>query len=202
VASVATGLVVAIAGLVFWELFAIRGNRRQKRVAARNRSELERLRAEETLNLGRAQLNAARLQAVLDGTSDGIALFDSGLRLVQWNHPFMRAIGVEPRKDMPLDSLLREQAAAGLFGPVADVEAEIARRAGILRAGDAAGLPQVGLGSETLFLRGLPVAEGGFMLLLNGLTTWEATPLPPASTEVDVPVAPVPAAAAPAPIEW
>ena len=138
---------------------------------------------------------------VLNGSSDGIALFNSGLWLVQWNHPFLRGIGIEPRKDMPLDTMLREQAAAGLFGPLPDPEAEVARRAGILRIGDTAGVTQPGPGHETLILRGLPVAEGGFILLLNGLATWEPPPPPPASTEIDEPVASETAASA-APIEW
>jgi PAS domain-containing protein len=200
-AFVATALVLAIGALVLWELYSLRGQRRQKRVFDRNRSELERLRLEEATNVSRAQLNAARLQVVLDGTADGIALFDSGLRLVQWNHPFLRGIGTEPRKDMPLDALLRDQAAKGLFGSVSDVEAEIARRTGILRTGDPAGLPQAGPDGETLILRGLPIAEGGFILLLNGLANWVPAPPPPPSSEIDEPAAPEVAASS-GPIEW
>jgi PAS domain-containing protein len=199
-AFVATALVMAIGGLVLWELYTIRGQRRRQRIFDRNRGELQRLRLEEAGNIARAQLNAVRLQVVLDSITDGIALFDSSLRLVQWNHPFLRGIGIEPRKDMALDALLREQAAQDLFGLIDDVEAEIARRAGILRAGDAEGLPQPGPDHETLTLRGLPVAEGGFILLLNGIATWEPAPPPAPSMEIDEPAAPEPAM--PAPIEW
>jgi PAS domain-containing protein len=183
-----------------WELYSIRGHRRQKRTFDRNRSELERLRLEEAANVARAQLNAARLQVIFESVTDGIALFDSSLRLVQWNHPFLRGIGVEPRKDMPLDALLREQAAKGLFGAAADAEAEIGRRAGILRTGEAAGVSQPGPDHETLTLRGLPVAEGGFILLLNGIATWQPAPAPAASAEIDEPATPEPIT--PAPIEW
>jgi PAS domain-containing protein len=200
-AFVATALVLAIGGLVLWELYTIRAQNRRTRIFNRNRGELERLRAEEAGNTARARLNAVRLQVVLDGVADGIALFDSSLRLVQWNHPFQRGIGIEPRKDMPLDALLREQAAKGLFGPIDDIEAEIGRRAGILRAGDVAGLPQAGPDQETLILRGMPIAEGGFILLLNGIITWEPAPRPAASTEIDEPPA-APEIVTPAPIEW
>jgi PAS domain-containing protein len=199
-AFVATALVMAIGALVLWELYTVRAHRRQKRTLDRNRGELDRLRTEEVANTARAQLNAARLRVVVDNTTDGIALFDSGLRLVQWNHPFLRGIGMEPRKDIPLDTLLREQAAQGLFGPITDIEAEIARRVGILRTGDPAGLAQPGPDLETLILRGLPIAEGGFILLLSGLTTWEPAPPPLPSSEIDDPVGPE--SAAPAPIEW
>jgi PAS domain-containing protein len=200
-AFVATALVLAIGGLVLWELYTLRAHRRQKRVFDRNRNELARLRTDEAANLARAQLNAARLQVVLDSTMDGIALFDSSLRLVQWNHPFLRGIGIALRKEMPLDSLVRDQATAGVFGAVADIEAEVARRVGVLRAGDAAGLMQPGPEQENLILRGLPIQEGGFMLLLNGLSSWEPPPPPLPSTEIDAPAASEPAAAA-APIEW
>lgn len=199
-AIVATALILAIGALVLWELYTISGHRRWKRTFDRNRSELDRLRLEEAANVARAQLNAVRLQVIFESVTDGIALFDSSLRLVQWNHPFLRCIGIEPRKDMPLDALLRDQAAKGLFGSVADIEAEIGRRAGILRTGDTAGLPQPGPGGETLILRGLPVVEGGFILLLNGITTWEPAPAAAASTEIDEPGGPE--AITPAPIEW
>jgi PAS domain-containing protein len=197
-AFVATALVIAIGGFVLWELYTIRAHRRRVRLNDRNRAELERLRTEEAAYTARARLNAARLATVLESTSDGIALFDSALRLVQWNHPFLRGIGIVPRKDMPLDILLREQAALGLFGPVADLDAEIARRVGILRSGDPAGLPQPGPDNETLILRGLPINEGGFMLLLNGLISWEPAPPWPPLTEIDDPAA----APAVAPIDW
>ncbi|WP_158922359.1 PAS-domain containing protein [Acidisphaera sp. S103] len=199
-AFVASALVLAIGGLVLWELYTIRGQNRQKRIFNRIRSELDRLRTEEAGNTARARLNAVRLQVVLDSVVDGIALFDSSLRLVQWNHPFLRGIGIEPRKDMPLDALLREQAAKGLFGPLDDVEAEIGRRSGILRTGDVTGLPQPGPDDETLILRGMLIAEGGFILVLNGITTWEPAPRPAASTELDEPAAPE--IINPAPIEW
>jgi PAS domain-containing protein len=204
IAFVATALILAIGGLVLWELYTIRGYRRRKRIFDRNRSELERLRLEETSNTAKAQLNAVRLQVILDSVIDGIALFDSNLRLVQWNHPFLRGIGVEPKKDMALDALLREQAGKGLFGPTPDIEAEIARRTGILRTGDTDGLPQPGPDHETLILRGLPllgmpVTEGGFILLLNGLTTWEPVRVV-SSTEIDQPAASE--VITPAPIEW
>jgi PAS domain-containing protein len=156
-------LVLLIGGLVLWELYTIRANRRRKRTFDRNRSELERLRSGESVLTASAQLNAARLKVVVDSTTDGIALFDSGLRLVQWNHPFFRGIGVEPIQDMPLDSLLRAQATNGLFGSVPDAEAEIGRRVGILRSGDATGLPQHGPNGETLIVgagAGAPSVDG------------------------------------------
>jgi PAS domain-containing protein len=199
-ATVGSGLVLLISGIVLWEVYTIRANKRQKRVFDRTRSEMERLRGEEGVLTARAQLNAARLNMVMDITSDGIALFGSNLRLAQWNHLFHRGIGIEPKHDMQLDSLLRAQAGAGLFGQVANIEAEVSRRVAVLQSGDTAGVSQPGPDGETLILRGLPITDGGFMLLLNGLETWAPAPQPAAAPEIDEPAAPETVIAAP--IEW
>jgi PAS domain-containing protein len=195
VALVATALILFVGGLVLWELYTIQSHRRQQRIFERNRAELERLRADEAANNARTQLSTAHLRIILDNAADGVALFDSGLRLVQWNHPFLRAIGIEPRQDMALDTMLREQAAKGLLGPAADTEAEIARRVGVLRTGDRDGLPQSGPNGESLTLHGRPVSEGGFVLLVNGVAPWQ--PVPRLED-----VRPVPDRTPPLPIEW
>jgi PAS domain-containing protein len=195
-----SALILLIAGLVFWELFTVSGNRRRTRVFERNRNELERLRVEEGVLSAKARLNAARLKIVVDSTADGIALFDSNLRLVQWNHPFLRGIGIDLAQDMPLDTLLRNQAAKGLFGPVPDAEVEIARRGAVLRSGETAGVTQPGPDREILILRGLPITEGGFMLMLNGLESWEPARATPALRETQEPTVPEPATSAP--IDW
>jgi PAS domain-containing protein len=172
-ALVGTALVVLIGGLVLWELYTVRDHRRRQRILERNRGELERLRADDVMTSARAQINAARLQMVLDNTVDGIALFDSSFKLVQWNYSFRRGIGIEPRQDMPLDTLLREQISSGLLGSLANIEAEVARRADLLRTGDTSGVTQPGPDNETLVLRGFPIPEGGFVLMLGGLARWE-----------------------------
>jgi PAS domain-containing protein len=171
VASVATIVVVFVAVLVLWQLYNLGGHRRQQRIFDRNRTELERLRGNESANTAQAHLNAVRLRIVLDSAGDGVAVFDASLRLIQWNHPFLRGIGIEPRQNMALDVMLREQAAKGMFGAVTDVEAEIGRRAGVLRTGDPVGLAQPGPHRAKLTLRSVPTGEGGFVLLLAGPAT-------------------------------
>ena len=202
IAFVGSALVLAFGALVLWELYTIRSNARQQRTFERNRSELERLRGDETALSSRAGMNVARMQALLEATSDGVAMFDSSLRLVQWNHRFARGSGIDPQSEMPLDTLLRAQAMRGLFGEVTDLEAEIARRAGILRTGDGEGVQQLGPDGETLTMRGLPVSEGGFMLILNGLTSWQPMPPQAASVEVDRPAIHAEIPATPAAVEW
>jgi PAS domain-containing protein len=183
-ASIGSAVILFIGGLVLWEFYTVRGNKRRKRIFERTRTELDRLRNEDASLTARSRLNAARLQVVVDNIADGIALFDSGLRLVQWNNPFSRGIGVVPVAAMPLDGLVREQAAKGLFSAVSDVEVEIGRRVGVLRTGEGVGLAQSGPKGERLILRGLPMAEGGFMLLLSGLASLQPEPEPSALVDI------------------
>jgi hypothetical protein len=197
--AVATALVLAIGGLVLWSLATLKSGRRRQRAFERNRQELERLRAEEASNTAKAAINAARLQLVLTNGTDGIAILDAGLRLVQWNHPFRRWIGREPARDMPLDAFVREHLFKGAGETGEALEAGVARVVGSLRAGEAVELPQAGPGQDRMVLRGLPVADAGLVLLLSGFVGW--VPPPPEAPGAEAPV-PEPEPAAPAVIEW
>lgn len=138
----------------------------------------------------KARLNASQFLAILNSTTDGIALLDPTLRLVQWNQPFFQKIGTELRHEMPLDTLIRNQAANHLFDLKPDSETEIARRCGLLCVGEPAGLPQSGSDKTTLFLRGVPIAEGGLILVLNALPHWEIGPGDQQATENKARVSP------------
>jgi PAS domain-containing protein len=184
--------------VLLWEVYTTARRRRRARMVERIRGEIERLRAEEALNLSRARINATRLESVIANTSDGFALFDSGQRLVQWNVPFARGVGVELRQDMPLDDLLREQIGrAGAVAEGCDTDVEMTRRAVILRTGEAAGIPNRGPDGEALILRGLPIEQGGVVLVLNGFATWQPSPVPAGGSRVEDANAPQPAATLP-----
>jgi PAS domain-containing protein len=200
VAVIASALVVAIAGLFAWGFTTLRASRRRHREMTRDSVELERLRVDGGTNLARLQLQAARLEMLLNNGSDGVALLDSGLRLVQWNSHFTRGIGVDLREALPLDALLREQAALGLFDSVQDIEATIAARVVLLQTGNGS-VRQLGLDGQELFLRGLPIAEGGSILLLTGSAA--AAPRPaPAAEHLSRGAGAAVEVAVPAPIEW
>jgi PAS domain-containing protein len=200
-AGFATALVAAIGGLILWELYSIGRRRQRKKIYDRNKANIERLRAEEATFTERAQLSAARLHAVIANASDGLALFDSGQRLLQWNAAFARGIGFELRQEMPLDTMLREQIAqTGPESGETDSDAEVARRGGVLRTGDPAGLPVTGPDGDKLILRGLPIEQGGFILLLNGFTTWQPAPVASPQKLPDVGINPAPLS--PAPVDW
>jgi PAS domain-containing protein len=195
VGLLASGTLLVIAGIVAWAFYRNRANQRRERAYLRDSAELERLRQDEARLAERSQLQSARLRTLLEHVSDGVALVDPEQRLIRWNRRFEQGIGVPLEENQPIDAMLRQQAALGLFDPPpADPEAEIARRALALRTGEEA-VAQVALGQQDRYLRGLPVAEGGMILLLTGVAA-----MPMAVAEMDVPMpAPGPTAA---PIEW
>ena len=85
----------------------------------------------------RADDKTMQLEATLAGMSDGVAMVDGDLRLVEWNPRFPEVAGVPSsilRVGLPMEDIMRAQAEAGVFGEV-DIEAEVARRVGALRAG-------------------------------------------------------------------
>ena len=147
VAFAATATVLMITGVIAWTLYHFRANRRREVILTRNETELARLHQDEERLTERAQLQSARLRAMVENVSDGIALVDPDLRLIRWNRRFEQGIGVPLEQNMPLDAILRHQAMLGLFDPPpADVEVEVARRVADLRSGETA-VAQIAIGA-------------------------------------------------------
>lgn len=166
-AVIASGLVMLCGSAVLWALFTVRRRKQEKRRNARNLQDLAHLRAEEGSLVDKAQASAARLQALLDSTVDGIALFDRTLRLVQWNQRFFDSLAVELTLHMPLDVLLRHQVAKSQA--MVDPEPEVARQVGLLRTADPDGIAFAGPDRQSMILHGHPVADGGLMLLTRAM---------------------------------
>jgi PAS domain-containing protein len=199
VAFAASLTLLAIAGIIAWTFYRYRLNRRRESVRLREATELERLRQDEGRLTDRAQLQSARLRALVENGSDGIAMIDAELRLLRWNRRFEQGIGVPLEENMALDAILRLQASLGLFDPPRadipkDIEVEISRRVQALHAGEVS-LPQVA-GHGDRFLRGVPIPEGGLILLLTGVET-----LPRLQDAAPETAAPEVESAA-APVEW
>jgi signal transduction histidine kinase len=144
-----TVLVVSMAGLLLREEFA--GRRRHEAVARQR----------------------AILEATINGMSDGIMMVDGDLRLMAWNQRFPEYTGVPAdilRIGLPMEDILRGQVASGEFGPI-DVEAEVARRLALLRAGATMGtLERPRPGGRHIEIRRNPLPGGGFVALYTDVT--------------------------------
>ena len=84
----------------------------------------------------RADDKTTRLEATLAGMTDGVAMVDG---VCDWSNGtrYSPDCGVPARilrVGLPMEDIVRAQAAAGEFGNV-DIEAEVARRMAVLRAG-------------------------------------------------------------------
>ena len=127
------------------------------------------------LDIAKAHADAktAQLEATLDGMSDGVAMMDAQLCLVEWNRRFPEIAGV-PREllrvGLPMEDILRAQANAGQFGPV-NVEAEVARRMALLRSGGNLGaVERTRPDGRTIELRRNRLPDGGFVTLYADVT--------------------------------
>ena len=166
-------LVAGIGGLVLWTLWKLDANRRRR--SALEQAAIRLNSAQSVLETAEraAQVGMIQVRTMMASSSDGIALFDADGRLVAWNTPFAAQAGIPPdfvRIGLPLDELLRQQARAGLLGPLSDTETEIARRLAQLRtAQDLSAFTQSGAAGQDLTVRGCSTPDGGVMLILTGL---------------------------------
>ncbi len=174
VAFTASVVVVSAAGLILWEVFNLRANRRRQRNYVRAQSDLESMQTEVAMIRVRSAIARGQVATLLRISSDGVALLDAELHLIAWNQRFATECGVPPevlREGLPVDELIRQQAQAGLIGSLHSddpeaIEAEIAQRVAILRTEPAgASLPQLDTDGRHISLYVDVLPEGGGLVL-------------------------------------
>ena len=167
-------LVVAIAGLILWEIFNQRANRRRLRNYTRMQFDMESLQNEVLSIRIRSAVASSQVTALLRVAAEALALLDADLNLIAWNEHFAADVGVPSdtlRVGLPIDELIRCQAQAGLIGSLdsADseaVEAEIAARVAILRTEpENATLPQLRPDGHRIAISAAVVPDGGGLIL-------------------------------------
>jgi PAS domain-containing protein len=166
-AAAATILVITICGFALSSFYTLADRRRLRRLFHKAKEEIKRLQSDDSVNTVRTLLHAARLQTVVALASDGFAVFDGGMRLIQWNPHFEAIAVIPPGATLTLDMLVQQLVISDAAS--ADEDAEISRRTEILRGGDPDGLVISGPeGRDLMRLRGVPLALGGCVLVLTG----------------------------------
>jgi signal transduction histidine kinase/DNA-binding NarL/FixJ family response regulator len=169
----AVGISVLVALLAGVLLFVGVVTRHRRAGAAYDRSMIAAAHSELAVAKARADTKTAQLEATLEGMSDGVAMIDAQLCLVAWNRLFPEIAGVPKevlRVGLPTEDILRAQAKCGQFGAV-DVEAEVARRMSLLRAGRLVGnIVRTRPDGRTIELRRNPLPDGGFVTLYTDVT--------------------------------
>ena len=170
-----TALLMLLAGIV---IRSIRVAHRREAVIGYERSVLASANTELELAKARADDKTIRLEATLAGMSDGVAMVDGDMQLVEWNPRFPEVAGVPGemlRAGLPMEDILRAQAAAGVFGEV-DIEAEVTQRIAALRAGNyASTVEHRRPDGRAVELRRNPLPNGGFVMLYADITSRQAS---------------------------
>ena len=116
------------------------------------------------------------LQAALDLIEEGFTLFDSDLRMVAWNRPFLRLLGFPAQMGYvgaPFESFIRYNGERGEYGP-GDVQRQIAERVDAARSFAPHEFERTCLDGTVLRVRGVPVPEHGFVTLYSDITAQKA----------------------------
>jgi CheY-like chemotaxis protein len=165
-----TGFTVVVSILLFGLLGA---GRRRAAHASESKALLAAADARAEISRTHADAISRRLQATFAAVTDGIAIFDAHLNLLEWNSLFPERSGVSAgfiRTGMPMEAVLRAQAEAGYFGEAGDVAADVERRAALLRAGNFGASQNFQVDGRAIELRCRPLAEGGFVALYSDVT--------------------------------
>lgn len=169
----AAGITLLLLGMAAMLLLALRAARRREALLDHERAELAMANAELALAKSQADDKTTKLEATLAGMTDGVAMVDGDLHLVEWNERFPKVAGVPSHilhPGMPMEAILRAQAEAGQFGPV-DIEAEVVRRMQDLRAGSYSGVVERTRPDGTVLeLRRNRLPDGGFVTLYSDIT--------------------------------
>ena len=169
-AGFVTLLLFAMAGLLLHEVAVAR---RREQALAHERAVLAAANAQLEQAKAQADAKSAQLEATVMGMTDGVAMVDGGMRLVEWNARYPLLAGVPSsvlRVGQSVEELLRAQAEAGEFGAV-DVEAEVARRVAALVSGDySSSIERTRPDGKVVELRRNRLPDGGFVSLYTDIT--------------------------------
>lgn len=170
VAGVITALILLLLGAL---LVSVAQIRKRQISLARDRAALTAINVQMAAAMARANAKSAQLQATLEGISEGVAMIDPELRLVEWNSRLPEVAGIPAamlRVGLPIEDILRAQARDGQFGPV-DVEEEVARRLRRLHTDEALEtVERVRPDGHTIELRRNRLPDGGMVTLYSDVT--------------------------------
>lgn len=169
----AAGITVLLLLLASILLHAMRTARHREAALSHERAILASANSELEVAKARADDKTAQLEGTLAGMTDGVAMIDGNMQLVEWNQRFPEIASVPAailRVGLPMEDIIRAQAAGGVFGDV-NIEAEVARRIAILRAGTyPSTLERSGPDGRVVELRRNRLPDGGFVTLYIDVT--------------------------------
>lgn len=139
VAAIASLLVLAITGIMLWEIWHWRRNRYRQRALAQAQGLLSGVQTELGVLRLRAAASETEVKTLLGMATNGVAIADAENRLAAWSPRFVALSLLPPaewHEGLPLETLLRTQMTAGPAALPVEAENEIAERLALLRTGD------------------------------------------------------------------
>ncbi len=162
-----------LAGTAMLLLQILRQGRLREATLARDKAVLASANAQLEAARSVATGKAEQLAATLSGMTDGVCMIDARMCLVEWNAIFPDVAGIPPeilRVGLPLEDIVRAQITSGQFGPIDNIEVEVARRMVPLRSGQNSVVQRRRSDGHTLELRRKSLPDGGFVTLYADIT--------------------------------
>ena len=187
-ALAATLVVLAAMGVALYAVWTFRSKRRLRQNLERELVLVSNAQLELAEARSRLVGKSGQFEALSGGIGEAALVLDANLRLAEWNRNVPVLLGVAPevlRPGLPLEELLRIQAMEGTFGPLGDVEGEVARRLALLTGG-IGNAPTIygGPGGRDLAVFASRHGDGSLLLLVRAATEHDLRP--PAAAETPV----------------
>lgn len=112
------------------------------------------------------------LSSVIENVSQGLSYFDKDLELVVCNQRYLDLLGFPAwmgTPGTPMSAFFRHNAERGEYGP-GDIEHLVEERVSLAREGKAHSFERVRPDGTVLRIRGVPVANGGFVTTYDDIT--------------------------------
>ena len=123
------------------------------------------------------RFDRAILSATLDNLDQGVSVVDRDMRLVSWNRRYQEMYDYPEGMlyvGRPVADLIRYNALRGeLGGGHPDIEAEIDKRIGYMRAGSPYVFERVRSTGQVVEMRGQPLPGGGYVTSYNDVTEYK-----------------------------
>ena len=125
------------------------------------------------------RFNREILSSTLENISSGVSVVDPEMRLVAWNRRYQTMFGYPEGMlyvGRPVADLIRYNAERGELGE-GDVEEQIAKRIGYMRAGSPHVFERTRSDGQVIEMRGQPLPGGGYVTSYNDVTEFKRVEL-------------------------
>ncbi|MDJ0761149.1 MAG: PAS-domain containing protein [Woeseiaceae bacterium] len=122
------------------------------------------------------RFNRRLLESTLENITQGVSVVDASQRLIGWNSRYAEMLDYPPSMlhiGRPIAELIRLNAERGRFGDT-DIDTEVEKRLGYLRAGSAYRYESQFDDGRVIEIRGEPMPQGGYVTTYTDISEFKA----------------------------